>query len=97
MDPQHLLPDEFSTSQTLQQWIRISYDVSDEEGTRILKHSVDEEWRKEIGTLDDIKYVKLFDNALENILNLPLKDLKRWFVEIRTGRLASTTEDIIVD
>ena len=37
MDPQHLLSDEFAISQTLQQWIGISYDVSDEEETRILK------------------------------------------------------------
>ena len=40
---------------------------------------------------------KLFYNTLEEILNLPLKDLKRWFLEIWTGRIASTTEDVIVD
>ena len=97
MDGRHLLNDEFATSRTLQQWIGITYDITDEEGHQILKRSASMEWEKGLNTLDASTYGKHFEHTLQEILNFPLASLKMWFVDIRNGRLASSTEDVLSD
>ena len=91
MDKRNLIADDFSTSKTLQQWIGISYDITEEEGRQCLEQSVMEEWKLGSSSFMDISTIVIFKKPVQHLLKLTTTDLKTWFVKVRQGRIRSTT------
>ena len=63
MDRRNLMQDKFSMSKTLQQLIRISHEVSEEEGQRYLDLAVEEEWRMGSNQYIDKEVIVFFQTS----------------------------------
>ena len=82
MDPTNLLLDKFAESRALYQWVDISYDVTDEEGTPILIQSITQEWHTGLDTFSRSTFSSYFEDSSPNLLKQPLQQLQMWFIEI---------------
>ena len=87
MDKSNLLQDDFSCSKTPQQWIGISYMVSEEEGWRCLDMAVEEEWKLGDHQYMDARTQAYFMNPVADLLKLDTLSLKAWFVQVFQGWL----------
>ena len=97
MDSQHLLQDDFTESKALQQWIGISYDVSDKEARPLLDLAAEAEWLQGLDDLEANNFGYLFDITRNSLLNLSTDQLKHWFTTVRKGRVTSNSTHIIHD
>ena len=86
MDTDHLINDEFTTSRSLQQWIGITYGITDEEGKETLLEATLEELSKGQGQLPH-KYNKYFTISEDDMKTYTVTQLKQWFQQVRTARV----------
>ena len=85
LDPDRLLQDEFVTSKSLQQWVGISYEVTDEEMEPILQDAIIKEITLGIGNLPPQQFEQHFNTSLQTLLSGPLSVQKLWFQQVRQG------------
>ena len=97
MDPSHLIHDEFAESIALQQWIGISYEITDDEARPTLEQAAELEWRQGIDELDTNIFEENFNITINNLLKLSTTNLTEWFVVVRNGRINSQSKNIIQD
>ena len=98
MDPENLKDDELANSKAMQQqWIGISYTVTDDEARPILCDSIEEEFKIGLDNLPPTKYNHYFNTTLTTLLELNTIKLKEWFVAVRTGRIHYNSSCILLD
>ena len=85
MDQRNLVNDEFAQDKALQQWVGISYQIEDDEGTPILLDAIYSELKKGPTSLPRgmHEHFKLTEKDIEN---MSLQQKKQWFCTIRTQR-----------
>ena len=87
MDKRNIIEDEFTTSKTLQQWVGISYEVTEEEGRQCLDIAVEEEWKLGSNQFMNDSTKSFFDHPVRDLLQLDTDNLKTWFVAVRHARM----------
>ena len=97
LDPERLQEDEFTNSTTLQKWIGLSYDMTDEEATPILREAIINEWRIGLGNLPSHLFDKFFNTTLTQLMNQPLSKQKKWFQRVRQGRICMDPTNLLDD
>ena len=85
MDSRNLQQDEFAESKALQNWIGLSYSVSDEEGIPILIQAIITEMKEGLEGLPR-EMQQQFDLTVEEIQQQTLDQQKQWFCSIRSKR-----------
>ena len=96
MDHTNLIEDEFTTSTTLQKWIGLSYELTDEEAIPVLDEAIADELNIGKGHLPDTS-LEYFQLDKKHLLTQPLEAKKSWFRKVRSQRVTSDKTNIIED
>ena len=97
MDPTNLLEDQFAQSKALQQWIDISYEITENEGMTILTQAITEEWTLGLDTLCPLAFSNHFSGTLNDLLSHPSQQVKLWCTEVQEARELNHTTYPIQD
>ena len=96
LDPRNLCHDEIGESDTLQQWLDISYIITDDEAAPVLKETIAAEWQLGKGGLPS-SFNKFFLGSVKTLLNKEVKVLKGWLKAIRQGRVRFDNDNLLLD
>ena len=96
MDPDNLVEDEFATSKCLQNWIGISYEITDEEAIPILEEAIADELQLGLKQLPP-EYASHFEHTIDDIISKPLEWKQTWFKTIRKQRILHDSTNLIDD
>ena len=96
MDSSHLIEDEFTTSRALQQWINISYTLTDAEAIPTLHEAITAEYEIGLSKLPK-HYSVYFKDSLSSTLTKSLPQLKQWLHRVKEGREQYDKGNILLD
>ena len=97
LDPTNLIHDEFASSNALQKWLGVSYEVTDEEMLPILQDAIRNEIRIGLGNLPAQIYEKIFNISLNTLITQSLAKQKLWFQKVRQGRICMDPSNLMED